>query len=198
MSNSQTANPDSEGYCPDDKNGSGSKEQQPDDQDSRGTSYFKSNQREHSSQRTFKEKSERTEHQKSSFKSARSVFESTTITVAKLSQKETVSSSTSNASVKQSFQTVNQKSQNSKASTLGNPESNKLCDTPSPSKQPPDKPDRKSKTTSHKYDSSSHSLHTGEKDPALAAPQDNSSDDSKQIKTTIFDYLHELPQQDSL
>ena len=117
MSNSQKTYPDSEGHCPGAKNGSGSKEQQPEDQDSRGTSSFKSDQSEHSSKRTFKEESKRTEHHKSSFKSARSVFESTTIIGTNLSQKETVSSAKSNSSVIQSFQTVNQKSQKSNAST---------------------------------------------------------------------------------
>ena len=202
MSNSQMTSPNSEGHCPGAKNGSGSKEKQPKDQDSRGTSSFKSDQSEHSSQRTFKEESERTERHKSSFKSARSVFESTTITMAKLSEKETVSSATSNSIVMQSRQTVHKKSQRSNASTLGNPESNKFWDAPSPIKQPPDKPDRKSKTAPHKNDSSSPSLHSGEKDPALAAaPEDITCDDSKQITTIMFDDLHdlhELPRQDSL
>ena len=191
--------PNSERHCPGAKNGTGSKEQQPKDQDSRGKSSFKADQREHSSQRTFKKESERTDHHKSSFKSARSVFESTTITGAKLSQKETVATSTSNSSVMESFQTVNQRSQKSNDSTLGNPESTKCWDTASPIKQPPDKPDRKSKTASHKNDSSPHSLDSGEKDPALAAdPEDINCDDSKQITTKLFDDLHELSRQDSL
>ena len=99
----------------------------------------------------------------------------------------------------QSFQTVNQKNQKSNASTLGNPESNKFWDTPSPIKQPPDKPDRKSKTASHKNDSSSPSLRSGDKDLAsAAAPEDINCDDSKQMTTKMFDDLHELPQQDLL
>ena len=198
MSNFQKTSPKIAGQFLGAKNGQGCNEQQPDDQDSIDKSYFKSDQREHSIQRTFKQESERNEQHKSSFRSARSVFESTTITGATLSEKETVTSSTSNSSVMRSFQTG---IQNSNVSTLGNPEMNKFLDSPSPSKQPPDKPDRKSKTASHKIESSP-SLHSGDKGSTLNAdPEDNNSDDSMhlmQVTTKMFDDLHELPRHDSM
>ena len=103
MSNSQKTHPDSKSLSSGAKTGSGSKNPQP------GASSFKSDQSDHSNKRTFNEESERTELHKSSFKSARSLFESKRITGAKLSQTEKLLSTTSNSSVMRSFQTVNQK-----------------------------------------------------------------------------------------
>ena len=188
MPNSQKTQPGSEGHSSGAKKGSGSKDQQPESPDSRGASSFKSDQSDHFNKRTFNEESERTEHHKSSFKSARSLFESKTITGVKLSQ-------TSNSSVMRSFQTVNQKSQKLNVSTLGNPERNKCWDTTSPIKQPPDKPDRKSKTASHTNDSSPSGLNSGEKNSEL---EENNGKDSKQTTSKLFDDLHQLSQQDSL
>ena len=103
------------------------------------------------SQKTVKEESTKTEHHHSSFQSARSVFESTP--GIQFSQTETISSSRTNtqSSVLQSFHCVNNR-KHPDFVTFRSPENDKFGDH-SPNKTPPDKPDRKSKTTSSKNES---------------------------------------------
>ena len=104
------------------------------------------------SQKTVKEESTRAEHHHSSFQTARSVFESTP--GIQFSQTETTSSSRTNSqsTILQSFHTVN-KRKHPDFVTFRSPENGKFGGIHSPNKTPPDKPDRKSKTTSSRNES---------------------------------------------
>ena len=192
MSDHQQPSPDCEGQ------GSGENEKQHDDKDYKEKHLFQSDLQEHStsSQRRARNESRRTEHHQSSFQSARSVFESTSVSGTKLIKKDEV---TASKTVIQSSQTVNKLNQVSSISHSNITQMDKFGKGSAPFKQPPDKPDRKSKTASAKCEGSSPHLFSGATDLTLdEGPEESNWNHPVEGTTKLFDDLHDLPQHDSV